>query len=68
MKIRVTTAFNIRQNALTAVPNTALMRTINALPKPEPMSGTIGLLCLKKRRKKQGIVCLNLLQNLKKLL
>lgn len=50
MKIRVTTAFNVRQNALTAVPNTALMRTINALPKPEPMSGTIGRIRLKKRQ------------------
>jgi len=29
MKIRVTTAFNVRQNALTAVLNTALTRTIN---------------------------------------
>lgn len=54
---------SVRQNALTAVLNTALMRTINALPKPEPMSGTIGRIRLKKRRKKQGIVCLNLLQN-----
>ena len=50
MKIRVTTAFNDRQNGLTAVPNTALMRTINALPKPEPMSGTIGRIRLKKRQ------------------
>ena len=50
MKIRVTTAFNDRQNALTAVPNTVLIRTINALPKPEPMSGTIGRIYLKKRR------------------
>lgn len=39
-----------RQNALTVVPNTALMRTINALPKPEPMSGTIGRIRLKKRQ------------------
>ena len=50
MKIRVTTAFNDRQNALTAVLNTALMRTISALPKPEPMSGTIGRIRLKKRQ------------------
>lgn len=41
---------SVRQNALTAVPNTALMRTINALPKPEPMSGTIGRIRLKKRQ------------------
>lgn len=39
-----------RQNALTAVPNTVLTRTINALPKPEPMSGTIGRIRLKKRQ------------------